>query len=169
MDLNLEEKLTPEEIVELRKRVFSFADQMFSEGLSVGRELKKEEIFDSTEQFVRDKLSAMTSYFTNDKMWKIMPPMGYNDNPNVDIPQPSIEMDEKMVGDINMAKNPLSVVSQQMNDVEDMEPQDGYDTDSDDDVDCCPGVENLNLPPENVEKPDWVIQMEKDGKPPFPS
>ena len=41
MNLDLENRLTPEEINELRKRAFSYAEQMFFEGISVGRELNR--------------------------------------------------------------------------------------------------------------------------------
>lgn len=93
MDLNLEDRFTKEELNEIRKRVFSFADQMFMEGISVGRELSREEIYDTTEQFVKDKLSAMTVYFVQDKMWSSMPPQGYNPDPNVDIASPVDDID----------------------------------------------------------------------------
>lgn len=88
MDLNLEQRFNEQELNEIRKRVFSFADRMFLEGISVGRELNNEAIYDTTEQFVRDKLSAMTSYFIRDDLWVSMPPHGYNPNPNVNIPDP---------------------------------------------------------------------------------
>lgn len=86
MDLNLEQRFNEQELNEIRKRAFSFAEQLFLEGISVGRELNREEIYDTTEQFVRDKISAMTAYFIRDDLWRAMPPHGYNPNPDVDMP-----------------------------------------------------------------------------------
>jgi len=134
MDLNLEKRFNAEELNEIRKRVFSFADRMFLEGISVGRELNKEEIYDTTEQFVRDKLSAMTSYFVRDDLWISMPPHGYNPDPHVDIPEPidfvdygaTIERAKKGGG---LSQNP-----------EDDEQPEGF-----------------QIP----EKPDWVLKLEK--------
>lgn len=111
MDLNIEERFTPEEIIELRKRVFSFADQMLTEGISIGRELSREQLFSDTERFIKDKLSAMTSYFIDDKMWKIMPPMGYNPDPAVDIPQPTRPMEKGYAKAIKDAENPLDKIN----------------------------------------------------------
>jgi hypothetical protein len=105
MKLELDKKLTTEEITELRKRVFSFTDQMFMEGLSIGRELNREPFHEKTEQYVKDRISAMTSYFINDALWDSMPPRGYNPDPNVDIPEPSEEMSNKMNGAIQTAGN----------------------------------------------------------------
>lgn len=104
MDLNLEDRFTEQELNELRKRVFSFADQMFMEGVSVGRELNREEIYDTTEQFVRDKLSAMTAYFVRDDLWKSMPPHGYNPDPNVDIPEPCDDLSDNFQQSIDTAQ-----------------------------------------------------------------
>ena len=106
MDLNLKEKLSPEEIVEIRKRVFSFADQMFMEGISIGRSLDREDFQSTTEDFVRDKISAMTEYFVRDDLWKAQPPIGYNPDPNVDLPEPSHTMRSSVENSIDMAEDP---------------------------------------------------------------
>ena len=71
MNLDLENRLTPEEINELRKRAFSYAEQMFFEGISVGRELNREPLQEKTEKFIKDKLSAMSKFIINDDVWKI--------------------------------------------------------------------------------------------------
>lgn len=111
MKLNLMERLTEEELVEIRKRVFSFADQMFMEGISVGRELSKDDFHSSTEDFVRDRISAMTSYFVRDDIWESMPPTGYNPDPNVDIPEPSQEMMDNFGKAIETADNIDDIVN----------------------------------------------------------
>lgn len=85
MKLELESKLNELEINELRKRVFSFAEQMFMEGLSTGRELNRELLQASAETFMKDRISYMTSYFVRDEIWEAMPPHGYNPNPNVPV------------------------------------------------------------------------------------
>ena len=111
MDLKLEERLTPEEITELRKRAFSFADQMFMEGISIGRALARDDFHSTTETFVKDKISAMTAYFVRDDIWEIQPPVGYNPDPNVPLPEPSQQMRHRVVHSIEMAADPLSFVN----------------------------------------------------------
>jgi hypothetical protein len=135
MDLKLEERFNTEELNEIRKRVFSFADQMFLEGVSVGRELNRDLIYGETEQFVRDKLSAMTAYFVTDSLWTAMPPHGYNPDPSVDIPKPSDavastfgkSIKRSITGECNAQQKP----------------------------------EDVGLVSE--EKPDWVKEVEKAG------
>lgn len=105
MNLDLENRLTPEEINELRKRAFSYAEQMFFEGISVGRELNREPLQEKTEKFIKDKLSAMSKFIINDDVWKIMPAQGYNPNPNVTIPDVSDMMNENMNQEIDNVQN----------------------------------------------------------------
>ncbi len=105
MNLDLENRLTPEEINELRKRAFSYAEQMFFEGISVGRELNREPLQEKTEKFIKDKLSAMSKFIINDAVWKIMPAQGYNPNPNVTIPDVSDMMNETMNQEIDNVQN----------------------------------------------------------------
>ena len=140
MNLNLEQRFTPEELNEIRKRVFSFADQMLLQGISIGRELNREEIQPNTEQFMRDKLSAMTSYFVRDDLWLSMPPMGYNPNPAVDIPKPSADLLAMYGKAIKMAENPNAVLDSAEND---MHPKDR----------------------EFPEKPEWAVEAENKYKP----
>lgn len=96
MKLNLRERLTEEEINELRKRVFGFAHQMFLNGLTTGRELNREIIMNEAEQFIKDKISAMSKYFVDDDIWEVMPPVGYNPDPKVKIADPSRKMNVLM-------------------------------------------------------------------------
>ena len=144
MDLNLEERFTAEELNEIRKRVFSFADQMFLEGVSVGRELNREEIYDTTEKFVKDKLSAMTSYFVRDDLWKSMPPHGYNSNPAVNIIDPT---DDTVIdGYENSIKTAINRNPENMmNNVED-------------------DIHPAGTQPE--EKPEWAKELENKNPPP---
>jgi len=111
MDLNLEERLTPEEITELRKRAFSFADQMFMEGISIGRSLARANYYSDTETFVKDKISAMTAYFVRDDIWRIQPPVGYNPDPNVPLPEPTQKMRNHVIASMDMAEDPLGAVN----------------------------------------------------------
>lgn len=115
MKINLVDKLTPEEINELQKRAYSFAEQMFFSGLSTGRELNREPLQEKTEKYIRDRLSYMTSYFIRDDVWEIMPPQGYNPNPNIEVPEFNISESEfkgdveKMMG---MAKDTVGVIAE---------------------------------------------------------
>lgn len=118
MDLNLTEKLTPEEIVELRKRVFSFSEQMYMQGISVGRSLNRADFEYDTETFVKDKISAMSSYVVRDDVWKSMPPHGYNPDPKVDIPEPSAMKISEMERSINAATKGVENVINSASDLE---------------------------------------------------
>lgn len=111
MKLDLESKLTPEEIMELRKRAFSFAEQMFFEGISTGRELNREPLQEKAEKFIKDKLSAMTSFLIRDDVWEVMPAQGYNPNPNVELPDVSSEMANNMDKSFDTAQNMQGVVN----------------------------------------------------------
>lgn len=82
MKLNLQERFTPEEITELRKRVFSFTEQLFLEGITVGRELVRENLYSDTEKAITRRISNMTKYLIEDDIWEKMPPHGYNPDPN---------------------------------------------------------------------------------------
>jgi hypothetical protein len=103
MKLNLTERLNEDEITEIRKRAFSFAEQMFMQGVSVGRELNREDMYNQTETYIKDKISAMTAYFVRDDIWEAMPPRGYNPNPNVGVPNPSTQFKATMDDAINRA------------------------------------------------------------------
>lgn len=105
MKLNLKERLNEEEINELRKRMFGFAHQMFVNGLGVGRDLNREIVMSETEQFIKDKISAMSKYFVEDEIWEAMPPVGYNPDPKVKIADPSRKMNELIKDAIDKASN----------------------------------------------------------------
>lgn len=83
MDLNLDNRLTEEEQNELKRRVFSVMDQMFLEGISAGRELNREELHYGTEQYIQDKISFLSNYFLQDKIWTDNPPANYKDKKNI--------------------------------------------------------------------------------------
>ena len=89
MKLNLQERFNEEELTEIRKRAYSFAEQMFMQGVMVGRDLNREDLYNSTEDFVKAKISAMTAYFVRDDIWEAMPPRGYNPDPAVGVPEPN--------------------------------------------------------------------------------
>ncbi len=77
MKLDLLNKLTLDEQEEVKKRVFSFAEQMFLNGVSVGQELNRDHLQEGTEKYIRERISFMTSYFLRDDVWEAMPPHGY--------------------------------------------------------------------------------------------
>ena len=79
MDLNLDDRLSADEQNELKRRVFSLMEQMFLEGVSTGRELNREQLFVETEQYVQDKISFLTNYFVQDKIWRDNPPSSYKE------------------------------------------------------------------------------------------
>ena len=83
MDLNLDDRLTDEEQNELKRRVFSVMDQMFLEGISAGRELNREELHYGTEQYIQDKISFLSNYFLQDKIWTDNPPSNYKEKKNI--------------------------------------------------------------------------------------
>ena len=83
MDLNLDNRLTEEEQNELKRRVFSVMEQMFLEGISTGRELNREELHYGTEQYIQDKISFLSNYFLQDKIWSDNPPSNYKDKKNI--------------------------------------------------------------------------------------
>ncbi len=83
MNLNLDTRLTAEEQNELKRRVFSLMEQMFLEGISTGRELNREEFFVETEKYVQDKISFLTNYFVQDKIWVDNPPANYKEKKNI--------------------------------------------------------------------------------------
>lgn len=78
MDLKLEEKFTKDEISELKKRVFTFTREMFMEGLSLGREIGKNEFHDKAEGFAYKKINDLSHNLINDEIWKHHPPYGYD-------------------------------------------------------------------------------------------
>lgn len=168
MDLNLREKLTDDEILEIKKRVFSFVDQMFLEGISVGRELDKEEIFDSTEQYIRDQLSTMTEYFIRDDIWTAMPPQGYNADPNIPISQPDTLTEENFENEIAVAKNPNGFINDGGTHNIGMDNMDTMDT-MDDAIGCCGEEIPTPINDDDLELPAWVHDMHKTGKAPFPT
>lgn len=83
MDLNLDSKLTEAEQNELKRRVFSVMDAMFLEGISAGRELNREELHFGTEKYIQDKISFLTNYFVQDKIWETNPPANYKEKKNI--------------------------------------------------------------------------------------
>lgn len=85
MDLNLDTRLTDEEQNELKRRVFSLMEQMFLEGISTGRELNREQFFVETEKYVQDKISFLTNYFVQDKIWADNPPANYREKKNIPV------------------------------------------------------------------------------------
>ena len=131
MKLNLRERMTEEEITELRKRVFGFAHQMFVNGVTVGRELNRELIMNDTEQHIKDKISAMSKYFIDDGIWEAMPPVGYNPDPRVKIPDPSSMMNELMGQAIKNASEGIH--------------------------NAANSLQNANHPP--IEKPEWADKV----------
>lgn len=113
MKLNLTEKLNSDEITEIRKRVFSFVEQMFMQGVSVGRELNREGLQSETETFIKDRISAMTAYFVRDDIWEAMPPYGYNPDPQIGVPDASEMMMGRMEKSIQTAQKGIVNISNQ--------------------------------------------------------
>jgi len=77
MDLKLEEKFTKDEISELKKRVFTFTREMFMEGLSIGREIGKEEFHEKTELLAYKSINEFSQHILNDEIWKNHTPYGF--------------------------------------------------------------------------------------------
>ena len=112
MKLNLQDRFTEEELTEIRKRAYSFAEQMFMQGVTVGRDLNREDLYNSTEDFIKAKISAMTAYFVRDDIWEAMPPRGYNPDPAVGVPEPNPNF-MSHIGNVvkNAAEGPINVVN----------------------------------------------------------
>ena len=140
MDLNLDTRLTAEEQNELKRRVFSLMEQMFLEGISTGRELNREEFYAETEKYVQDKISFMTNYFVQDKIWSDNPPASYREKKVIKEYDSSKSTFEGRIDKVEQSKNV--------------------------DVNVEPGSEQMegNKPDWAKEevKPDWASQ---DGKP----
>ncbi len=83
MKLNLDTRLTEEEQTEIKLRVASLMEQMFLEGISTGRELNREEFFVETEKYTQDKISFLTNYFVQDKIWEENPPPKYKEQKEI--------------------------------------------------------------------------------------
>lgn len=133
MDLNIEQKLNEDEINELKKRVYSFAEQMFFSGLSTGRELNREPLQEKTETYIKDRLSYMTSYFIRDDVWKVMPAQGYNPDPNIKVPE--FNPISEFKGDVDKMKGMASDIYGVVNSSSDQNKPDWA---------------------KNEEKPEWV-------------
>ncbi len=123
MDLNITEKLNNDEINELRKRVYSFAEQMFFSGLSTGRELNREPLQEKTEIYIKDRLSYMTSYLIRDDVWKVMPAQGYNDDPNICVPEFE-PLSSEFKGDVDKMKDMATDIYAAVNNTSDQNKPD---------------------------------------------
>ena len=111
MDLNLTDRLNEKEQNELKRRAFSAMEQMFLEGLSVGRELNREELHYETEKYIQDKILFLSNYFMNDKVWSEQPPANYREMkiiPELDKSASSLEVcDGQEISDF---ENPESTI-----------------------------------------------------------
>jgi len=77
MKLNLQEKLSEEEIKELNKRVYSALLQVFNEGIAVGTETQGSELFYEAELAAKNKIALIAKVFTDEELWETMPPLDY--------------------------------------------------------------------------------------------
>jgi len=88
MQLNLENKLKKEEQNEIKRRAYSMMEQLFLEGISVGRELSREDLEYETEKYIKDKIIFLSNYFMNDQVWIEQPPANYRETKEIPTHQP---------------------------------------------------------------------------------
>lgn len=84
MKLDLLTRLTPEEQEEIKRRVFTVMNQSYLDGITTGRELNREPLYEGAQELIEERISYMSNFFMNDDIWDSAPPRGYN--PNAQIP-----------------------------------------------------------------------------------
>jgi len=81
MKLLLTDKLTNEELIELKKRVSIMMGEMFMEGITTGRELYTDDLHPDTERLIKNRIDDISKYILDDVIWTRKP---NEDNPDLD-------------------------------------------------------------------------------------
>jgi len=69
MKLLLTDKLTNEELIELKKRVSIMMEEMFMEGITTGRELYTDDLHPDTERLIKNRIDSISKYVLDDIIW----------------------------------------------------------------------------------------------------
>lgn len=85
MNLDLINRLTIDEQDEIKRRVFTVMNQSYLDGITAGRELNREPLYEDAQKLIEERISYMSNFFMNDAIWDEAPPRGYN--PDAKIPE----------------------------------------------------------------------------------
>jgi len=70
MKIELETKISNDDLEEIKRRAFIAMEQMFLEGISVGRDLGTTDLHYEAEKLIYKQINELTNYFVGDRIWE---------------------------------------------------------------------------------------------------